>query len=244
MQSFTGHVRRYGLSAALRRAVDVLADMARSGRLYDIDAQLKSATIEERFEFIYRRNYWGNKETVSGAGSTIAATEATRRALERFIRENRIHSMLDAPCGDWNWMKHVRFHSKFRYYGADIVGPLINELRDRFEDKHRHFFTTNIIQDPFFDDVDLWLCRDTLFHLSFSDIRRVLLNFCRSNIPMALITHHPGADNLQDIDTGYFRPVCLTAPPFRLPMPMLEIKEQGERVLGLWTRELINASIS
>jgi hypothetical protein len=34
-------------------------------------------------------------------------------------------SLLDAPCGDYNWMQRVEWPADFRYVGADIIHHLI-----------------------------------------------------------------------------------------------------------------------
>ena len=57
------------------------------------------------FKQHYQRNTWGCSESLSGEGSTLDQTAAIRGALPQLIREFRIQSMLDIPCGDFNWMK-------------------------------------------------------------------------------------------------------------------------------------------
>ena len=69
------------------------------------------------------RNYWGNRESVSGDGSTLAYTHNLRHELAKFLRAFRVVSMFDAPCGDFNWMRAV-----------DHARPLrLSRRRDRLD---------------------------------------------------------------------------------------------------------------
>src|SRR5664279_1649792 len=53
----------------------------------------------------YTTNSWGVEETRSGLGSTVQSTQAIREALPKLIAELQIRTLLDIPCGDFNWMK-------------------------------------------------------------------------------------------------------------------------------------------
>ena len=59
------------------------------------------------FERIYSANEWGSNESRSGLGSNLDLTHQVRRALPPLLRGLAVKSMLDAPCGDYNWMPHV-----------------------------------------------------------------------------------------------------------------------------------------
>jgi len=78
------------------------------------------SSIEKIFTDIYDENRWGDKESRSGPGSTLAQTEAIRSKLPEILEEFHIHSILDIPCGDFNWIKEVNLDS-ISYIGADIV---------------------------------------------------------------------------------------------------------------------------
>jgi len=65
----------------------------------------KHDSIEDRFTEIYKSNYWGSKESVSGIGSTLIYTENLRSKLPDLFQLYSIKSIFDAPCGDFNWMK-------------------------------------------------------------------------------------------------------------------------------------------
>ena len=64
---------------------------------------------------------WGAQP--SGWGSTLDSTKVTRRIVSQVISEYGIGSMVDVPCGDFEWMSHVvsGLPKSFEYLGADIV---------------------------------------------------------------------------------------------------------------------------
>src|ERR1700683_3686127 len=68
---------------------------------------LSGLVRKRRFSAIYATNYWRNGESRSGLGSSLAQTEAVRAALPTLCRDLGISSMLDIPCGDLNWIRHV-----------------------------------------------------------------------------------------------------------------------------------------
>src|SRR5690349_11851139 len=76
------------------------------------------------FSRIYEQNLWGDKESVSGTGSSITATVVVRSELPALLERLGVQSLLDAPCGDFTWMKEV-VGGIGRYTGVDIVPRLI-----------------------------------------------------------------------------------------------------------------------
>jgi hypothetical protein len=58
-------------------------------------------------------------------------TETIRQTLPALLAELRVESMLDLPCGDFNWMKQVELPVS-RYIGADIVEPLIAKNQGQY----------------------------------------------------------------------------------------------------------------
>ncbi len=84
-----------------------------------------SANAEEAFRVIYKSNFWRSAESISGNGSTLASTAVFRAEFEPLLHARRVATLFDAPCGDFNWMKQVKFPDGMKYIGADIVGELI-----------------------------------------------------------------------------------------------------------------------
>jgi hypothetical protein len=137
--------------------------------------------IEDRFTEIYRKNLWGNFESVSGNGSTLEGTKNLRSKLPELFEKFSIKIIFDAPCGDFNWMRHFLEKSKVNYIGGDIVRPLIDEHNTNFQNASTNFLHVDITKDTL-PEADLMICRDCLFHLSYNDTKLFLQNFIESKM--------------------------------------------------------------
>ena len=234
----------------VRKIIDYARQMNRQ-RLYKRRGRrlhhLRSLDVQSRFEYIFANNYWGSTESRSGNGSTLESTQSVRPLLETLLTELGIKTFLDAPCGDWNWMKAMRFPTGMRYIGGDIVAPMIEELKGKYGSNDVTFEHMNIIDTPL-PKADLWMCRDCLFHLSYADIKMALRNFVASGTPYALLTSMPEVSVNEDIMTGSYRPLNLLLAPVSLPKPrrMLHDSPVHEklRYLGLWHRDDIATLIT
>lgn len=167
------------------------------------------------FDWIFETNHWGSGESVSGIGSEDAFTARYRAELVRFITEQRVASLIDAPCGDLNWMPKVVDQTGITYIGGDVSSRLIERVRQQHPTLDLRVF--DVCSDSF-PEVEAWHCRDCLFHLSFADIWLALENFASSSIRHALITtHRSRLLRNRDIVIGGSRLLDLQKPPFSLP---------------------------
>lgn len=201
------------------------------------------------FQMIHRLNVWDNPESVSGPGSTLDYTASLRRHLPLVFRQFSVQSLFDAPCGDFNWMKQVVGTHPVTYIGGDIVPELVRANQAAHGGERTRFICFDLTRDRF-PPVDLWFCRDCLFHLPYRDILAALRNFAGSSVPLVLLTNHQAVGLLvnTDIRTGGFRPLDLFAPPFSLPREVrYRIPEGSDPALRhemcLWTREQIKAAL-
>ena len=62
------------------------------------------------------------------------------------LREVNAKSMLDIPCGDFNWMRLVRFDG-VQYIGADVVAELVAKNHKCYGGTGRDFRQLNLIRD-------------------------------------------------------------------------------------------------
>ena len=198
-------------------------------------------SAQQVFAGIYHRNSWGNQESVSGAGSDLGQTRVIRQALASLTTELQIRTLLDAACGDFNWMQRVPMDLA-EYTGVDIVPELIEANTRKYGNRTTRFTVLDICTAAL-PAVDLILCRDCLVHLPFHDAVAALTNFVRSSSKYLLATTYPGLvrKNRQVLITGNWRPLDLQLPPFSLPAPLRVINEQSteaddfkEKSLGLW----------
>ena len=174
---------------------------------------------EDRFTKIYMSNHWNSLESRSGEGSTFENTQNIRAGLSLIFEQYEIGSMLDAPCGDFNWMQSVTQDASIKYIGGDIVRPLIEKNQAKYDDKDRSFVHLDLTKSSL-PNVDLLFCRDCLFHLSYQDIARVLENFLSSSIPYLMTTSSAAPNgpriNNSNIVTGDMRLIDLFSEPFSL----------------------------
>lgn len=166
----------------------------------------------EVFNSIYQSNHWKNVESVSGPGSSVENTKHLRQKITDVIREYHIRTILDIPCGDFNWMRHVEL-SGVQYLGADIVEGLVRNNQSRFGCPTLKFTSLNLLTDAL-PSSDLVICRDCLVHFSNEDIHRAIDNIKRSESKLLLTTTFTDCMENEDIITGGWRPINLQKGPF------------------------------
>jgi SAM-dependent methyltransferase len=192
---------------------------------------------QRRFERIHAKNHWGAAESVSGDGSTIAATAQIRAALPNLLKELEVRTILDAPCGDFNWMRLLLTDTPTieRYVGMDIVPSLIERNQSAYASDTVSFEHGDITISPL-PTVDLIINRDCLLHLSFKDALAALKNFKKSGSKYLLTNTYTQIMKNQDIPSGRWRFINLELEPYRLPPPLKTIDDgdaQG-KCMGLW----------
>jgi len=178
---------------------------------------------ESIFTEIYRKNLWGGKSR-SGGGSDLDHTENVREGLPNLLKELKIQSLLDIPCGDLLWLKEIDLDF-LSYTGADMVEDIIIHNNKKYSNKKRKFIKLDICQDTL-PTVDLILCRDLFQHFSFADIWKSLENIKKSNPKYLLATSITSIKSHVDCVGGRRgREVNLLAPPFSFPKPLKIIND-------------------
>lgn len=200
----------------------------------------KGKSTQEVFEKIYHENRWGINESRSGAGSTLSATEHLRAQLPRIVTRFGAASFFDAPCGDFNWMRHCDLGVP--YIGADIVPALVEDLRAKYASPTRTFLHLDITKGPL-PDADIFFCRDCFLHLTFAQVHQALGNFRRSACKHLVASTYRDIRANTDSFTGGVRMLNLCLPPFNLPEPLEYIEDSGEgpfdRCLGVWSKQQV-----
>jgi len=207
---------------------------------YRVYERFRSAEREVIFQKIYEDNFWAAEFSRSGPGSSLESTENLRKALPQLIATLQVTSLLDIPCGDFQWMSHVALDVK--YYGADIVAPLIHQNKTAFGERG-DFLRLDLLRDRL-PAADMILCRDCLVHLSFREIERALENMKRSAPRFLLTTTFPELAVNVDAVTPDWRPLNLQLAPFNFPAPVRLIKDFADsqidhhgKYLGVWRFE-------
>ena len=182
-----------------------------------------------------------------GPGSTLYYTHSIRSGLIPFLFKHNINSILDCPCGNFNWMETIDF-GQIKYIGADIVAGQIELNKNIHPDKN--FVHLDITEDdlPY---ADLLFCRDCLFHFTTKTKIVALSNFVRSNIPYILMSNHPNCEkNVNLIGDGDFKEINWKLEPFNFPDPIDFIDDSGQtnkfsiRKMNLYSREQIQNALS
>ncbi|MGE7906600.1 class I SAM-dependent methyltransferase [Peribacillus sp. NPDC094092] len=202
--------------------------------------------MKELFTNIYKKNMWGNSESVSGPGSSLTQTKTLIQELPSILKQLQIKKMIDAPCGDFNWMKEIYKNTEL-YIGIDIVDEIIKKNKKEYPLNKVQFFHMDITKDCL-PTGDLILCRDCLVHFSFSDIHLALNNFKASQSRYLLTTTFTTLTSNHEIRTGSWRPLNLEIDPFNFPKPILVINENctegkmkyTDKSLALWDLNTIN----
>jgi len=194
------------------------------------------ASRQSLFSDVYETQAWGSCESGSGSGSELRATGNIRERLPELLTRLGAESLLDAPCGDWNWMQHVKLPVK-QYFGVDIVPNVIEANRARFGSPERHFECLDLTCDPL-PRADVILCRDCLVHVSFQDIAAILENFRRTGARHLLVNTYPEIQRNRNQFTGKpWRRLNFLLPPFGFPEPLAMLPDGGEvdpSQLALW----------
>ncbi len=207
---------------------------------YADGSRFAGRTAREVFTDIMKSNTWIGDESVSGTGSSLEQTAVLIEKLPGLLQGLGVRSMLDIPCGDFNWMQHVEM-GDIRYTGADIVPELVEANRQKHLRESHNFLQMDLIRDDL-GVFDLIFCRDCLVHLSFADIFAALANITRSGSRYLMTTTFPDEETNQDIDTGGWRPLNFGKPPFRFPPPLFLLNEQcteldgafADKSMGVW----------
>ena len=77
----------------------------------------------------------GATESLSSGGLEIRNTENIRNQIKNIINKYNIKKILDAPCGDFNWIKLI-IDDWLEYIGADIVENLILKNINDYKSKN------------------------------------------------------------------------------------------------------------
>ncbi len=178
------------------------------------------------FSYIYDSKHWWDGESFSGPGSSLSSTSTIRSLLPAILKAVGARTLLDAGCGDFNWMKEliVEFDLDL-YLGVDIVQEVIDENQKRYASEHIAFMNLDIVEDPLLN-VDVIMCRDVLAHLSYEDINKVLRNFKKSGAKYLLASSYSLIrENNLEMMSGNFRSVNLCLSPFKFPEPLISVME-------------------
>lgn len=182
------------------------------------------------FDKIYRENIFGSSESVSGEGSELGQTARLREELPALLRRLGVKTLLDLPCGDFNWMGHVDL-TGVHYIGGDVVEEIARNNAERHTADGREFLHLDLINDDL-PRADLVFCRDCLVHLPYGHALKAIENVRRSGAVWFATTTFTRRHTNTDL-YGVWRPLNLRDAPFNFPEPEVLVEEGCPPVEGL-----------
>lgn len=212
------------------------------------------------FTDIYDNNGFGSLESKSGPGSTLDETQKLRESIKKIIKDKNIKSVVDIPCGDFNWMKEIVFNFE-NYIGGDIVKKAIDLNNEKYSNSRIKFIEFDILNDEI-PTGDLLIVRDVIGHFPIEDGVKILKNILNSKCKYLLSTTwakkigndwFPCEKNdvhreNEGVDYGRFYPVNLMSNPFNLPNAEIYLEEDvmvdnfengNRKTLALWDLDKI-----
>ena len=146
--------------------------------------------LEEIFTEVYQKNLWGGSYSVSGPGSNLEQTIVIREKISELIGKYKIKTIVDAPCGDFFWMKEVLrrdITNIDQYTGVDIVEDLVKFNQKKYGSAKIGFIKLDLICN-IVPKTDLIICRDCFLHLSYRNILSIINNFKLSGATYLLVS--------------------------------------------------------
>ena len=207
-----------------------------------------------KFSFIYRYKFWKYSQnaeySASGAGSDINATIKIRSGLESFFKEFNIKSIIDIPCGDFNWFGKINLEN-YKYIGCDLVEEVITNNNLKFNNNKNISFTTfDLINDDIkkFDNYDFLIIRDCLVHLDNKDVHKILKKIFSSKIKYIGLTSYDIENNdIKPQKGDRWRPINFLLKPYLLDTPFYIIDDSNSfnntenlKKLLIWKNENSN----
>ena len=199
--------------------------------------KLRFGKYKLNFNKIYKENLFMGDNSISGRGSNLNQTLVLRKELLPLLRNLDIKKLLDVPCGDFNWMRHINFED-IEYIGGDIVKRLVKENKNYYGNTNRSFQHIDLTSSKL-PEADAIFCRDCLVHLNYNQIFNALKNIKKSNIKYLMTTTFSDRQENTDLSIGIWRPLNLRKAPFSFPEPAKLLNEKCPEGNGEWSDKCI-----
>jgi len=192
------------------------------------------------FEQIAAAGGWqrGRSESLSGTGSSLEATRVLRPRLAEMLGQLSVRSLVDAPCGDMNWMRHLNYPFE-KFIGIDIAPTLIGKLKSENFPPQYHFQLGNIATD-ILPAADAVFCRDCLVHLPYEAIFEIRRLWKIAGFRFMFATTFINRTINTDCLIGGWRPLNMQIAPFDWSQPLAVFLEDYEdasyrdKAIGVW----------
>jgi 2-polyprenyl-3-methyl-5-hydroxy-6-metoxy-1,4-benzoquinol methylase len=170
---------------------------------------------------IISENLWRSAESFSGPGSELKNTKRISFFLPLILKGLGAKSLLDIPCGDYNWMSKVALDG-VSYIGADVAEQVVQHNQAKYPEVD--FRVLDIASSPL-PKCDAVLVRDLFGHITNAEVARSLENLKASGCRWLLSTTFTSwGENAKPEKSGGWRIINLCVPPFSLN-PLLLLNE-------------------
>lgn len=163
----------------------------------------------------------GKIETYSGPGSLLENTDLLIENLNKFIREFNIKSIIDAPCGDFNYMSKVNLDN-INYLGLDVSKNAINRCNAKNQKSNISVRVSDATNEslPY---ADLILIKDLFLHLSFEHIKKILDNVKSSGCKYFATSRYSHGNEINKDKSSSLtaRSIEITTEPFNFNYPII-----------------------
>ena len=165
--------------------------------------------------YIYINKVWGvdeNGEGNSGSGSIVKNNIKYLNFLNTFIKINKIKSIVDLGCGDWQLMSKVNLNG-IKYDGYDNSNTIINKINKLYSKSNIKFHQIPLISK--YKKADLLICKDVMQHINNNCIDNILsqLNNYKHSI---IINDIDEISSNIDIENGGWRNIDIRKYPFNI----------------------------
>lgn len=169
--------------------------------------------MKEIFTNIYKNKEWLTAfGTYSGPGSSIQCSKPFLDFLQDFLIKNKINSILDVGCGDFNLLKHLNLEN-VNYKGIDVVDFVIEETINKHQCSNIVFECKDLTKEKEDQNYDLIIIKDVLQHLSYKNIFALLKNMNGKNL---FLINDFFEDYNVDVKDGGWRYMNMAIEPFNL----------------------------
>ena len=161
---------------------------------------VKETYYTNEFTKIYNTNYWIKG---SGEGSYIENTLIYNKYIIEFIKNNKINSITDIGCGDWqsSYLIYEQLNN-IDYVGYDCVKSVI-ETNKILHPKYTFYELDTLCNIELIRDSDLYIIKDVLQHWKLKDIYDFLDKLILKQFKYIIITNN-GNQNCDDLELNSY----------------------------------------
>jgi len=207
-------------------------------KVFFINDVLKRKVI---FYLIYKSLHWrdynkSNKhESFSGLGSDIKVTKRLVKDLDKFIKDNKINSILDVACGDFMWMKKIVIkNKKLTYHGLEIVKKIVDDNNRKYSSSRIKFECLDVLNNKLPNGFDLIIVRDLFIHIKNQDVLKLIKNIKKSKSKFFAVNNFPNVKVNREIKGyGHHRILNIEIDPFNLKK-IYKIINDHDRKLNIY----------